>query len=136
MSIIREDAKIMADLLRGGYTMLNISCPICKNPIFQDKNGKKFCPICNREVIIAKNNFNSEQSANFIENINGENSLKISGKPNILFSLRKVIIEKVKDINDKLKSENQIDMIKKFSDILLKLLEILILLKKFTYEDK
>ena len=136
MIIIREDAKIMEDLLRGGYTMLNISCPICKNPIFQDKNGQKFCPICNREVIIAKNNLNSEQSANFIEKTNGENSSKISGKLNILFSLRKVIIEKIKDINDKLKSEHQIDMIKKYSDILLRLLEILILLKKITYEDK
>ena len=135
MIIIREDAKIMADLLRAGYTMLNISCPICKNPIFQDKNGQKFCPICNREVIIAKNNLNIEQSANLIGNINGENGSKISGKSNVLFSLRKVIIEKIKDINDKLKSEHQIDMIKKFSDILLKLLEILILLKKITYKD-
>ncbi|MFX0017666.1 MAG: Sjogren's syndrome/scleroderma autoantigen 1 family protein [Promethearchaeota archaeon] len=126
----------MADLLRAGYTMLNRSCPICKNPIFQGKNGQKFCPICNREVIIAKNNLNSEQSANIIDDISGENGSKISGKSNVLFSLRKVIIDKVKVINDKLKSENQIDMIKKFSETLLKLLEILILLKKIIYEDK
>ena len=136
MIIIKEDAKIMADLLRAGYTMLNISCPICKNPIFQDKNGQKLCPICNREVIIAKNNLNSEHSANFIDKINGKNGSRISSKPSILFSLRKVTIEKIKDINDKLKSEHQIDMIKKFSDILLKLLEILILIKKIIYEDK
>ena len=118
MIIIREEAKIMADLLRSGYTMLNLSCPICKNPIFQDKNGRKFCPICN------------------IDKINGKNGLRISGKSSILFSLRKITIEKIKDINDRLKSEHQIEMIKKFLDILLKLLEILILIKKVTYEDK
>ncbi|MFX0026897.1 MAG: Sjogren's syndrome/scleroderma autoantigen 1 family protein [Candidatus Hermodarchaeota archaeon] len=126
----------MADLLRSGYTMLNLSCPICKNPIFQDKNGRKFCPICNREVIITKNNLNSEQPTNNIDKINGKNGLRISGKSSILFSLRKITIEKIKDINDRLKSEHQIEMIKKFSDILLKLLEILILIKKITYEDK
>ena len=87
-------------------------------------------------MIFAKNNLSSAQSANFIDNIDGKNASKISDKPNILFSLRKVVIEKIKDINDKLKSEHHIDMIKKFSDILLKLLEILILLKKITYEDK
>jgi len=134
--IIREDAKIMADLLRAGYRMLNISCPICKNPIFQNKNGQKFCPICNREVIIAKNNLNNEHLANYTDKINGENGLRISGKPSILFSLRKVTIEKIEDINDKLKSEHQIDMMKKYSDILLKLLEILILIKKIKNEDK
>lgn len=116
--------------------MLNLSCPICKNPIFQDKSGQKFCPICNREVIIAKNNLNRKQPANHTDKINGKNDSKISDKPNILFSLRKVITEKIKDINIKLKSESQIDIIKKFSDILLKLLEILVLIKKITDEDK
>jgi len=134
--IIREDSKIMADLLRAGYTMLNISCPICKNPIFQDKKGQKFCPICNREVIIAKDNLNSEHSASYTDNINGKNGSRIAGKSSILFSLRKIIFEKIEAINNKLKSEHQIDIIKKYSDILLKLLEILILIKKIKYEDK
>jgi uncharacterized Zn finger protein (UPF0148 family) len=52
---ISENIKKMADLLRSGYTMLNIACPVCNNPIFQNREKNKFCPTCNREVLVVDN---------------------------------------------------------------------------------
>ncbi len=49
-----ENVKKMADLLRGGSTMLSHSCPDCKIPLFKLTDGDIICPGCGRKVVFAK----------------------------------------------------------------------------------
>ena len=116
---IKEDAKKMADLLRTGHKMLNLSCPICNNPIFQNKEGVSFCVICNREVIMADSvsNKNIEEK----ETILNKNT-KQGNIPSVLIT---VLTDKLNWITQKLKKENQLDIIEKYLKILFDLLNLL-----------
>jgi uncharacterized Zn finger protein (UPF0148 family) len=49
----QEGIKVLAEALRAGGTLLNISCPICAYPLIKI-NDKIFCKICDNEVIIYK----------------------------------------------------------------------------------
>jgi len=125
---MNEDIKKMANLLRTGHTMLNQACPVCNNPIFRNSDGLTFCPVCNREVIIYENaiqknenNKGQKVDQNNIE-INNENESK---KKMIIKESIEIINQKINFLNQKLKSETQIDLIDKYSRILLRLYKIL-----------
>lgn len=118
---LKDDAKKMANLLRTGYKMLNKSCPVCNNPIFQDKNNKMFCPICNREVLIVNNE-------NFIpkDKIDETNRFsKISNNYDVLLSLREITNDKIKVLIEVLSIADNIDIIEQHAKIIIKLLKIL-----------
>ena len=115
---MKEDAKVMAQILRSGNTMLNQACPVCNNPIFRDKNGKVFCPICNREVMFVDTKV--------------ENNLKDKERNDIIIQekvirspLKQVLLEKIEYISQKLKSETQIDLIDKYVMLLIRCFELL-----------
>ncbi len=119
MVFIKEDAKKMADLLRTGHKMLNLSCPICNNPIFQNKDGVSFCAICNREVIMA----DSVLDKNIKEKkIILTKNIKQVNVPNVLIT---VLTDKLNWITQKLEKENQLDIIEKYLKILFDLLNLL-----------
>jgi len=120
---INEDISKMADLLRMGYTMLNIACPVCNNPIFRSKVGEKFCPSCNRNVVVMTNN--SVQNYVKSEDIpkHSENMKDISEK-NILKSIKLVIDKKMQLILAKLENETEVELIKKYSDVLSDLFDL------------
>ena len=118
MVIMRDDAKKMAQLLRSGNTMLNQACPVCNNPIFRNKNGKPFCPICNREIIFVDGNVEKK--------VKDKEKVTVLPKEKDLFnSLRLVILEKIEWITQKLKNETQIDVIERYNSLIAKSLEIL-----------
>jgi len=114
----------MADLLRSGYTMLNIACPVCNNPVFRNKEGEKFCPSCNRKVVVINDqitqNFEKRENAS----ANNRNSEIISNK-DIINSLNEVIPKKMQWIIEKLKTETQLELIKNYTDILSTLYDLL-----------
>jgi len=116
---IKEDAKKMADLLRTGHKMLNLSCPICNNPIFQNKGGVSFCAICNREVIMADSV--SDKNIEEKEAILNKNTKQVN-IPNVLIT---VLTDKLNWITEKLEKENQLDIIEKYLQILFDLLNLL-----------
>ncbi|GAH58942.1 unnamed protein product [marine sediment metagenome] len=119
MVFIKEDAKKMADLLRTGHKMLNLSCPICNNPIFQNKDGISFCVICNREVIMADSV--SDKNIEEKETILNKNNKQVN-IPSVLIT---VLTDKLNWITQKLKKENQLDIIEKYLKILFDLLNLL-----------
>ncbi|NHK33016.1 MAG: hypothetical protein FK730_16835 [Asgard group archaeon] len=49
----QKGVKVLAEALRDGGTLLDISCPICAYPLIKI-NEKIFCKICDNEVIIYK----------------------------------------------------------------------------------
>ena len=116
---IKEDAKKMADLLRTGHKMLNLSCPICNNPIFQNKDGVSFCAICNREVIMADSVLDKKIEEK--ETILNKNTEQVN-IPSVLIT---VLTDKLNCITQKLDKENQLDIIEKYLKILFDLLNLL-----------
>lgn len=116
---IKEDAKKMADLLRTGHKMLNLSCPICNNPIFQNKDGVSFCAICNREVIMAESVL--DKNIKEKETIVTKNIKQVK-KPSVLIT---VLTDKLNWITQILEKENQLDTIEKYLKILFDLLNLL-----------
>ena len=45
--------KAIADALKLGGTLLEVACPICDSPLIKI-DGRVFCKMCDREVIIYK----------------------------------------------------------------------------------
>jgi len=122
----------MANLLRAGYKMLNKSCPVCNNPIFKDKKDNMFCPICNREVIIVNNDYSMDK----VKSDEKKRNFQVLENENVLVPLKEVVIEKIKFFNDLLAKENQIDIIKKYTMILLRLLKVLRYIDLITQDNK
>ncbi len=114
----------MADLLRSGHTMLNIACPVCNNPVFRDKEGAKFCPSCNRKVVVINDQITHNFENREIASENNRNSEGILNK-DVLNSLNEVILKKMQWIIEKLKMETQLELIKNYVDILSKLYDLL-----------
>ncbi|MFX1575366.1 MAG: Sjogren's syndrome/scleroderma autoantigen 1 family protein [Promethearchaeota archaeon] len=117
----------MADLLRSGYTMLNIACPVCQNPLFRNRNKETFCPICNRKVLIVENESSKvnerSKKKQFQDSFNlVKESLDYN---NINNSLKLVIFDKIKSISEKLKNENQLKLIENYIKVLLNLYKLL-----------
>jgi len=120
---IKEDAKVMADLLKSGHKMLSLSCPICNNPIFQQKSGTTFCAICNREVLLVDKDSN-KNDVDIKPTIN--NPLEIT---NLNSEINSVLIEKINWIAHKLENETQLHIINEYLELILNLLNILEKLK-------
>ena len=126
MIFIKDDIKKMADLLRSGYTMLNLACPQCSNPIFKDKNKELFCPSCNRKVVMVENE-KIEAVANLYDKNtdihNQISNLNVNVKK-IASIINEVIFEKIEWLIQKLKIETQLDLIEKYIKIILLCFEI------------
>jgi len=120
--IIKEESKKMAELLRSGYTMLNLACPICNNPLFRDKNNEIFCSICNKRVLIKKNDISLN---NKIEVNSVVNKKLITDNQKKINSLKEILEEKVDWISQKLKDETQIDLIESYLRVLTKIYKLL-----------
>jgi uncharacterized Zn finger protein (UPF0148 family) len=115
---IKEDAKVMADLLKTGHKMLSLSCPNCNNPIFQKKNGTAFCAICNRKVLLIDtlDNKNDEYKKSILINNTEIEDIKSIFLP--------VLIDKLHWIAQKLEKESHMSVISDYLELSLKLLNL------------
>ena len=118
MVFIKDDAKIMADLLKTGHKMLSLSCPICNNPIFQKKNGTTFCPICNRKVLLVDNSTKTQEEEKKPILIN---NTEIEDIKSIVLP---VLINKFQWIAQKLEKESQLSVFGEYLDVTFKLLSL------------
>ena len=119
----KDEAKIMAGLLRSGYTMLNLGCPVCNNPLFRKKNDDIFCPICNKKVIIKKEeavSTNSKDAGKSTHNKQDISRNEIEFKFNFNYLLG-ILEKKIDLISQKLEQETQIDLIEKYIKLLIKI---------------
>jgi len=115
---IKENAKIMADLLKTGHKMLSLSCPICNNPIFQKKKGTTFCAICNRKVLLIDtlDSKNDEDKKPILINNTEIEDIKSIVLP--------VLIDKLHWIAQKLEKESHLSVISDYLELTLKLLNL------------
>ena len=123
MVYIKEDARVMADLLKSGHKMLSLSCPVCNNPIFQKKSGTTFCAICNREVLLVDKDSNKND---VVLKPTVNNPLEIT---NLDSEIKSVFIDKINWIAHKLENETQLHIVNEYLELILNLLKILEKLK-------
>ena len=100
--------KRMADLLRQGAALIDLSCPACASPLFRLKAGILWCAKCEKKVIVVKN---------------GEKPEKIS---NTAYSkLEATLLSKVEDIQDKIQNTEDMEELQKLSAALSEILATL-----------
>ena len=101
--------KRMADLLRQGATLTDLSCPACGSPLFRLKDGSLWCGKDEKKVVIVKE---------------GEEPPKpTSNKP--MEALEATLLAKVQGIKCKIERTDNVDEIGKLSTALSELLDSL-----------
>jgi len=103
----------MAALLRDGNTLLSDACPECNSPLFKLKTGDIFCASCEKKVVIIKD----------------DKQIDVILQNNILDDSRKVINMKIKNLQQKIDLENNIDELYKLTRLFIAYLETLEKLK-------
>jgi UPF0148 protein len=99
--------KRMADLLRQGSTLTELACPACASPLFRLKNGELWCGRCEKKVIVVKE---WEETARL------ERSAALD-------SLEAVLLTKVREIQDKMRDEQNPEELQRLGTALTGLLE-------------
>ena len=112
----------MADLLRKGYTMLNLACPNCKNPIFRSKSGEMFCSKCNKPVIFSED-LNDLSSNKESEKVTSPNEL--IDDTIVLSLLHNTILEKLNLIVNQMHQETEISQFNNYIYPIRNLLKLL-----------
>ena len=114
MSKNSENIKIMADLLRQGSTLTELSCPACSSPIFKLRSGDLWCVSCQKRVIIEKE---------------GEPEPQTTETP-VFSTLESTVITKIQEIEKQLVEETDTEKLKTIGTTLSILLENLEKIRK------
>jgi UPF0148 protein len=106
-----EDTHIkrMANLLRQGATLTDLSCPACGSPLFRLKDGTLWCGKDEKKVVVVKE---------------GEEPPKTTSN-NMMETLETTLLAKVQDIQGKIESTQNVDELSKLSTALSELLDSL-----------
>jgi len=115
----REDTSIkrMADLLRQGATLTDLSCPACSSPLFRFKDNTLWCEQDQKRVIVVKE---GEQTPD-----------QTTSHTNTTYDkLETTLLTKIQVIEDKIKKTEDIEEIQKLSIALSELLNSLEKIRK------
>ena len=107
MSETRESIRSMADLLRTGATLTDLSCPACSSPLFRLKNGDLWCAQCQKKVIVVKDDEQIEDTSRLMALGNVETTL----------------LAKIGDINERMQNESSIEELQRLNTVMAALLD-------------
>ena len=105
--------KRMADLLRQGATLTDLSCPACSSPLFRLKDGTLWCAKCEKKVVVVKEGEEPEKASN-----------------TTYYKLEATLLAKVQNIQDKIQNTEDVEELQKLSITLSELLGNLEKIKK------
>ena len=105
--------KRMADLLRQGTTLTDLSCPACASPLFRLKDGTLWCAKDEKKVIVVKEGEETEKA--------GTSTYE---------KLEETLLAKVQDIQGKIQKTENVEELQKLSTALSELLSNLEKIKK------
>lgn len=108
-----KSIKRMANLLRQGATLTDLSCPACSSPLFRLKDGVLWCGNCEKKVVVMKE---------------GEEQREASSAA--YDKLEATLLAKVQGIQDKIQSTEDVEELQKLSVALSELLSNLEKVKK------
>jgi uncharacterized Zn finger protein (UPF0148 family) len=111
-----ETIKRMADLLRQGTTLTDLSCPACASPLFRLKDQTLWCAKDQKKVIVIKQEKEEERT----------NNPKFN-------KIEQTLLSKVEKLQVKIENTEDIDELQKLSSTLT---EILNTLEKITQLKK
>jgi UPF0148 protein len=106
-----KSIKRMADLLRQGATLTDMSCPACASPLFRLKDGTLWCGKCEKKVVVVKEG--EEQASGAAYN-----------------KLEATLLAKMQTIQDKIQNTEDVEELQKLSLALSELLGNLERIKK------
>jgi len=102
--------KRMADLLRQGATLTDLSCPACSAPLFRFKDNTLWCEQDKKKVIIVKE----------------DKQIQAVPQPNTAYDkLENTLLTKIQAFEDKIEKTEDIEEIQKLSTALSELLSSL-----------
>ena len=104
----------MADLLRQGATLTELSCPACSSPLFKLRTGELWCAQCQKRVIVVREGTPPTEATGLVA----------------LGDLESTVIKKIEEIEKKIREETDPQQLEKLSSLLSKLLENLEKLRK------
>lgn len=108
--------KRMAELLRQGATLTDLSCPVCASPLFRLRDGTLWCAKDEKKVVVVKE---------------GEEPPKQAPQPNTAYDkLEAVLMAKIADIQGKIEKTEDIDELQKLTLALSELLNSVEKIKK------
>lgn len=115
-----EDAPIkrMAELLRKGATLTDLSCPLCSSPLFRLQDGTLWCAKDEKKVIVLKE---------------GEEPPKPTSPPpanNPYDKVEATLLAKVDDIQGRIEKTQDVDELQKLTVALSELLSSLEKIRK------
>ena len=103
----------MADLLRQGATLTDLSCPVCASPLFRLKDRTLWCAKCEKKVIVVKEGEEPEKTSNTTYD-----------------KLEATLLTKVQEIQNKIQQTENVKELQKLSTALSDLLGNLEKIKK------
>jgi len=104
----------MADLLKQGATLIELSCPACTSPLFKLKTGELWCAKCQRRVIVVKE---------------GETTTEAT-RPILLSSIESTVLTKIQELEKRLEEETDPAKLEKLTATLSSLLDNLEKIRK------
>jgi UPF0148 protein len=104
----------MANLLKQGATLTELSCPACASPLFKLKTGELWCARCQKRVVVVKEGQTTEEATG----------------PFLLSTLESTVLTKIQDLEKKLKEETDPTQLEKLTATLSSLLENLEKIRK------
>jgi len=103
-----EVTKKMADYLKRGATMLSEECPNCHVPLFRFR-GETLCPKCGARVILVKS----------------DEEMVAARTPIILEDVEETVVRKIRELNDVLKRETDVEELGQLGSLLSTWLDVL-----------
>ncbi len=100
----------MADLLRQGDTLTDLSCPVCASPLFRLKDGTLWCANDEKKVIIVKE---------------GEEPPKQTAASTAYDKLEATLLAKMQELQGKIEKTEDLEELQKLSVALSELLNSL-----------
>ncbi len=107
MSTKSKELQAMADLLRQGATLTDLSCPACASPLFKLRRGELWCVKCQKRVVVVKEGETPEQIT----------------RPIVLSTIESTVLTKIQEIETRIRDEKDPTQLEKLSATLGTLLE-------------
>ncbi|MCL2135349.1 MAG: hypothetical protein FWH37_07355 [Candidatus Bathyarchaeota archaeon] len=109
--------KRMADLLRQGVTLTDLSCPACSSPLFRFKDGTLWCEQDQKKVIVVKE---GEQTQD-----------QTTSQTNTIYDkLENTLLTKIQVLEDKIEKAEDVEEVQSLSIALSEVLNSLEKIRK------
>jgi len=109
-----DKIRSMADLLRSGATLTDLSCPACSSPLFRLRSGELWCAQCEKKVVVVKEGEQVEETKSLTA----------------LSAAESTLVMKIEEINKRMQKEDDIEELQRLSAVMSTLLENLDKLKR------